>query len=270
MGIDKLKLAGSIKIFAFISYLIYFFTYNSILIENLPNDKGNFFEKIMLENKCLLIIGGSNVRQGVSAELLSTKDCESVNLGFNAEMGSVDKYLSSLSVGTKVEKIIYSSGNIWDSNNFFEESAPNIKIPSISLFTMVSYLFGNPQIIYSPNGDLKEYNCNPITSGYIIDVERFSNSNKSVTSEVYRRILILKDKFHLQNIFFRVPPIYVENENQAVLYTDLMRKRVEMLKGLGVKMVGSTIVSTDSSLFCDSFHPNARGREEFTKEIILP
>ena len=45
--------------------------------------------------------------------------------------------------------------------------------------------------------------------------------------------------------------------------------RIEILKELGVKIIGKTIVSTDSSLFCDSLHPNAMGRSVFTKEIRL-
>ena len=71
-------------------------------------------------------------------------------------------------------------------------------------------------------------------------------------------------------VYVRVPPVYVKTNKQAEKYFYLMSKRIEMLKGLGVSVIGNTIVSTDRSLFCDSFHPNAKGREFFTNEIILP
>ena len=72
------------------------------------------------------------------------------------------------------------------------------------------------------------------------------------------------------SIYVRVPPVYVKTINQAEIYQRLMGERIRMLKGLGVKVVGTTLVSTDSSLFCDAFHPNAKGREVFSKEIKLP
>jgi hypothetical protein len=80
----------------------------------------------------------------------------------------------------------------------------------------------------------------------------------------------LKKTTSSNEIFLRVPPVYVKTERQAELYKMIMGGRIEILKGLGVKIVGSTIASTDSSLFCDSYHPNAKGREEFTKEIVFP
>ena len=98
----------------------------------------------------------------------------------------------------------------------------------------------------------------------------FLSSNAIVAQEIKQRLLKLEDMADANNIYVRVPPVYVKTKSQAELYKKLMDNRIEILKGLGVKIVGSTIASSDSSLFCDSFHPNAKGREAFTKEIRLP
>ncbi len=65
----------------------------------------------------------------------------------------------------------------------------------------------------------------------------------------------------------RAAPSSVEHAEVCV---EFMNKKIEVLKGLGVKVIGETIASTDASLFCDSFHPNEKGREVFSKEIVLP
>lgn len=91
MGIDKIKLASTLKIFAFSAYLIYFYISNSSLI--------NFYDDILdlksdtelktefLSNNCLLLLGGSNVRMGLSAEIASSKSCQAINLGVSSEGG---------------------------------------------------------------------------------------------------------------------------------------------------------------------------------------
>ena len=84
------------------------------------------------------------------------------------------------------------------------------------------------------------------------------------------RTLQLENAFHTKSVYLRVPPIYVNSEEKLKAYTNLMNERIEIIKGFGVKIIGETTVSLDKSLFCDSYHSNAKGREIFSKQIKLP
>lgn len=279
MGLGKIKLASALKIFAIFAYLIYFSINNTSLIKyyegifSLKSDAE--LKSELLSNKCLLLLGGSNVRIGLSAEIASSKSCEALNLGVSGEGGGFQKYFNWLVPITLADKVIYSSAEIWRgaplSNNGEE---PAIEFPKTSLFSFIKAIFVSLKNPVTPQfnkfGDQIDYQCLNEFPSFNIKTNEFINSNHLVTQEIYKRISKLKQKTSSREIFVRVPPVYVKSKKQAELYASLMNERTEILKGRGVKIVGSTIVSTDGNLICDSFHPNAKGREEFTKEIVLP
>jgi hypothetical protein len=66
-------------------------------------------EKKLINNKCFLILGGSNIVQGLSADLLSNKYCEGSNLGLNSEFGGFYKYAKWLGYYIKSKNVIYSN-----------------------------------------------------------------------------------------------------------------------------------------------------------------
>ena len=279
MGIDKLKLAGAIKLFAIFTYLIYFAINNTSLIklyENIAYLKPETeLKRELLSNKCLLLLGGSNVRMGMSAEAISIKSCEALNLGLSGEGGGFQKYLNWLNHITLADKVIYSSALIWNFSPLIEFSEEvEVKFPRDAIFTFIKIILLNiiedPPIQFNNFGDQTKYQCHNNFLSYDIKINEFIKSNHLISKEIYKRISSLRKATNSSEVFVRVPPVYVKDKNKAELYTNLMNKRIEILKGLGVKIVGSTIVSTDASLFCDSYHPNAKGREEFTTEIVLP
>lgn len=279
MGIDKLKLAGPIKIFVFFTYLIYFSISNTSLIKLYGNNANlkpdTELKRELLSNKCLLLLGGSNVRMGLSAEAVSIKSCEALNLGIGSEGGGFKKYLNWLNGNTSANKVIYSSALIWQDSPLINNNVKDeVKFPSIALFSIIKIIFlpveNATTLVFNKFGDLNKYQCLRNFPSFNININEFINSSHLINREIYNRISSLKEITNSEEIFVRVPPVYVKTERQAELFTELIDRRIEMLKGLGVKIVGSTIVSTDSSLFCDSFHPNAKGREAFTKEIVLP
>lgn len=270
MGIDRLKLATAIKIFALFAYFIYFYIFNSNLFYYIPSEKdGHSFKKDLIYNKCLLLLGGSNVLQGLSSELLSKNFCEASNLGLNTEFGGFYNYSKWLGYDLNSKNIIYSP-EIFYSLNINDEEFMSIKIPNFSLFTILKNTFIDPRIKYSSRGDLLNYNCNSHIESFKINSDEFLKSNTVVSKEINKRVSILRNLTNSENIYFRIPPIYVDNKEDFELYTYIIGKRIEHLKDFNIKIIGKTIVSTDSSLFCDSFHPNAKGRETFTKEIVLP
>jgi hypothetical protein len=275
MGIDKLKLAGTIKLCTIGFYLIYLIFFNTSLNIYLPSNKSNdaALKENLITDYCLLIIGGSNVRQGISAQLLSESICPALNLSVNMEMGFFNLYLNWLAknlTGKKYKNVIYSPAIFWGDKLIINENSGFIDLPGVSIFTQLKSIFVDTKSIFNSRGDIESYSCASGVVPFNIKEIDFISSNAIVAQEIKRRVSILGSITGANSIYVRVPPVYVKTERQAELYTKLIDGRIEILKGLGVKIVGSTIVSTDSSLFCDSFHANAKGREVFTMEIRLP
>ena len=278
MGIDRIKLTGSIKIFVFFTYLIYFSLSNLSLIKFYANNNelktDTELKRGLLSKKCLFLLGGSNVRMGLSAEAASSKSCEALNLGVSAEGGGFQKYVKWLKSNAVANKVIYSSADIWTdaplSNSSEEEG---IKFPATSLFSFINIIFFPDKNLINPEvnhfGDQIEYKCFNNYRPFYINLHKFTDFDYLVSLEMYKRIYVLKEITNSDEIFLRIPPIYVKNKNQAIAYENLMIKRIEILRSFGIKIVDSTIVSADGSLFCDASHPNAKGREAFTKEIAL-
>lgn len=276
MVIDKLKLTTAIKIFALITYFLYFsinfFNLNSIskYPEVLKSDldlKSKFLSK-----SCLVILGGSNAKTGLSAEILSTNLCNSINLGVDYEAQGFDKYSKWLDHGNMAEKVLYSTMEVWKSSNKsgnLSDEYFNSIFPRISLFSIIKASFFSDNKSYNDFGDKINYQCFNVVGSNKTQVQDFSNSNILVAQEISRRISILKTIYKTDKIFLRIPPIYLDSNNSKI-YKKLMAERIEVLKEMGINVIDSTLVSIDESLFCESNHPNAKGREVFSKEIRLP
>ena len=139
MVIDKIKLLNLIKLIFLGFYLVYFIFFNTSLKIYLPHYKNSdsFIKGKIINDSCILLVGGSNVRQGLSAELISESMCPVLNLGINSEMGSFDTYIEWLKenlVGRKYESIIYSPSLIWNQSKIVN------KIPYVPQFPEISIL----------------------------------------------------------------------------------------------------------------------------------
>ena len=277
MVIDKLKIMCIIKFLALTIYLVYFVISNSPFIKYFGVGNNLILEtevkKDLLLDKCLLLLGGSNVHMGLSAEKLSSMSCDAMNLGISSEAGGFHNYINWLNRNLIAENLIYSPAIFWSSTPLFDNGEGELKFPTVSLFLFIRNIFFVNQIsspVFDRFGDVVGSGCNEDFPSFSIKVNNFIDSDFLVVREIDRRLTILKKIMNSDKVYVRVPPVYVKTNKQAEKYFYLMSKRIEMLKGLGVSVIGNTIVSTDRSLFCDSFHPNAKGREFFTNEIILP
>ena len=280
MGIDRLKVASVIKIFVFLAYFFYFSISNTSLIKFFEDyyfiKPDTDLKRELLSSKCLLLLGGSNIRMGLSAEDISIKSCEALNLGIGSEGGGFKKYLNWLNNDIYANIVIYSPALVWQSSPFNKNSeVAELKFPQKSIYSFINSILLNYVNEKSPSqfnkfGDQMEYKCLSNFPSFDVEINKFIESSHSINQEIYNRIFILKRATNSGEILLRVPPVYVKNKNQAELYNILMNNRIEMLKGLDVKMIGSTFASVDNSLFCDSLHPNAKGRKAFSKEIVLP
>jgi hypothetical protein len=275
MAIDKLKIASAIKLCVLGFYLVYFIGFNTSLNIYLPSSRNSdvSIKENLIGDYCLLIMGGSNVVQGISAQLLSENICPTLNLAITNEMAYFSSYHNWLAKTLKNRKYkyaIYSPSILWAYKSTVNDNPNYIDFPGVPIFAQLKNLTIDTKSIFSLRGDLESYQCNSKFNSYNIKEVDFMNSNVVIAQEISRRLSMLGNVASGNSIYVRVPPVYVKTINQAEIYQRLMGERIRMLKGLGVKVVGTTLVSTDSSLFCDAIHPNAKGREVFSKEIKLP
>ena len=269
MGIGE-KITEVVKFIAFTTYVIYLCIFNSPLSGYVLSEKDGFgFKNHLMKNKCLLLLGGSNVTHGLSADLLSNEFCDASNMGLNMEFGGFYRYARWLGDDLESKYIIYSSVVFHGINPGKKESL-DFEIPKSPLFVTFKNIFTNPNARYSKHGDLIEYKCNRSLKSFEFDRDEFKNSSYNSAEEISKRILYFKNLTKSDDIFFRIPPVYIEDRRNSELYMSLVKKRIELLKNFDVKIVGNTIVSSDKSLFCDAIHPNARGREKFSKEVLSP
>ncbi len=276
MEIDKLKLASTIKLGMLGLYSLYIIIFNTSFNLYLPEYKyGDAFKKkILIGDHCILFIGGSNVRQGISAKMSSERICPALNLGFTSEFGGFDIYINWLKEnlgGRRYSYVLYSPALFWGQKSIIEKNQNIFEFPGTSIFAQLkNFINYDDGMTFNSWGDTNNYKCSSNFVSYEVNQEEFRSASASIVKELSRRVLVLEATIKVEKLYLRVPPVYVKTKNQAELYANLIMERIKMLNELGVGVVGSTIVTTDNSLFCDSFHPNATGREVFTKEIRLP
>jgi hypothetical protein len=240
---------------------------------SLPESKkyDSSIKKQLIDDKCLLIIGGSNSRQGLSAEILSENICSTLNLSINNEMEHFSIYnnwLSANSTDKEFKYILYSPIILWSDKSISEFPNQLIDVPKISIFSQFKSIFDSKSI-FNSYGDLENYYCQSEFIPFSLNKSEFLKNNIIVAQEIKIRVLQIENTFNTKNVYLRVPPVYVNSESDYKVYTKLMNDRIEILKGLGVKLIGKTIISFDKNLFCDASHSNASGREVFSKEIKL-
>ena len=271
MELDKTIYCNKIKSVITLIYFIYVIIWVSKFNSNLPLNIENYEtrEKGNLTIKGgISILGGSNVRTGLSAEYISNKFYECYNFGISGEGGGFSEYTNF--IGNRISSpdiVIYSSSYIWsdltNDINYFDF------LPSISIISQIKAFIYTPdsnQLNFNSFGDQLEFNCGDRFGSFIINEQKFTSSNTFVVSEIIRRVEKIKNLTHSDKVLIRIPPVYVNISNKKFISQNML-KRIKSLKESGIIVVGGTICSSDKSLFCDNFHPNDKGRKFFSIEL---
>ena len=271
MELDKTIFYNKIKAVIITFYFIYVIIWVTTLQVNLPlnlEDHGIHEMGIHTMKKGVALLGGSNVRSGLSAEYISNKFLECYNFGINRELGSFSKYTNF--IGDRISSpdiVIYSSAYLWsdlpDNINYFDF------IPSYSIITQINeFIYRSDRIKSKRNsfGDVLVYQCYPIFEPFEINEQKFTFSNTNVVNEIIRRVEKIKNLTQCDKVLIRIPPVYVKNDDKKFISQTII-KRIKMLKESGIIVIGGTICSTDKSLFCDNLHPNNKGRNFFSIEL---
>jgi len=270
MELDKTiyynKIKSVITLIYFIYVIIWVSKFHSNLPLNLTNDeihkKGNHTIK-----RGISLLGGSNVRTGLSSEYISNKFYECYNFGISSEGGSFSEYTNF--IGNRISSpdiVIYSPSYIWsdytDNTNYFDF------LPSYSIISQIKAFntSDSNQLNFNSFGDQLEYNCGDRFKSFIINEQKFTSNNTFVISEIIRRVEKIKNLTQSDKVLIRIPPVYVNISNKKFISQNMI-KRIKSLKESGIIVVGGTICSSDKSLFCDNFHPNDKGRKFFSIEL---
>ena len=282
MVADKNKYFNKIKIFVILIWLVYLIIYNSKFRVHLPlhfdyadyNDYS--IKKEITLRKGIALIGGSNVRSGLSAEIIGDNFYNCYNFGVSSESIKFSEYIDFIGDRISSDIVVYSTKYIWydsptDKTYFFNYF---YYVPSYSIISQItefispvsSNLNSSKSSYFNSFGDQVGYECDTVIQSDNISEDIFIRNNIVIVEDIINRIKILKKITGTDKVLIRIPPIYV-NEDRKKLISKMIDLRIKALKKAEIMIIGETVVSSDKSLFCDNFHPNEKGRTVFSNEI---
>lgn len=250
-------------------WVVYLFLCQTRLSLILPLNQVMDFnlKKRVPKNSDLVLIGGSNVSVGLSAKKISEK-FKCVNLGLFGECQGFDKYVAWLGDTLSSNFIIYSPADIWlsDFNKGPVQVRSNIP-PIIVQFKALWSLLYRPNLYYDEYGDsMIEYPTYEVHS-FSTNSRISFKKDSLIVFEIINRVKTLKKFYGSSKVFIRIPPIYVNSQNENLLRI-IAKNRVCLLKSYGLDVLGGTLTSKDFSLFKDDLHPSQKGRDYFTSELV--
>jgi hypothetical protein len=282
MAADNIKYFNKIKIIALVIFLIYAIVYSSKFRYYLPlhsnySDYIDYNEKkSIIFRKGIALVGGSNVRMGLSAEIIGDNFNNCYNFGISSEGIKFSEYLNFIGDRISPEILVYSTKFIWYDSPLDKTYSYNYLdfIPSHAITSQITdFIFPGKSNLESSNllffnsfGDQVGYDCDNRILSYNVNQKIFTRNNSLIIEEVVRRVKKLKILCKTEKVFVRIPPVYV-NQERIKLVSEIINYRIKALKESGIILVGKTIVSSDKTLFCDNFHPNEKGRKYFSMEL---
>lgn len=228
-----------------------------------------------------IVVGGSNALTGVSARRISLKtNSNAYNLAISACEGAglLDYPNWLLQSNSSTKSVIYSSMNIWhlarrshcelysDSLSNQPYHRPLIVIP---LARTISNALQKMSFSINEYGDLTVPSCDALIPPF--DPE-FAHPNETVNIRLknfIRMVNATKEYMHADDIFVRIPPIYVSP--QAVpKFENYLSYIHTAFREQGITLLGTgQALTTDPTKMCfGSNHPTNEAREEYTDALI--
>ena len=282
MVVDSIKYFNKIKISALVIFLGYAIVYSSKFKVYLPlhSNYSNYIDynekKSIVFRKGIALVGGSNVRMGLSAEIIGSNSNNCYNFGISSESIRFSDYVNFIGDRISPHIVVYSTKFIWYDSPLDKTYSFNYFdfIPSYAISSQITdFIFRGKSNFESSNllsfnsfGDQVGYDCDNLILSYDLNQKTFTRNNILIIEEVVRRVKKLKIICKTDKVFVRVPPIYV-NHKRVKLIRELINFRIKALKESGIIVVGKTVVSSDKTLFCDNLHPNEKGRKYFSMEL---
>lgn len=283
MGLDNMSFVKKseymVKTLLFGLWAVYL-CYSHTQSGRIMNDKMLYDAKSQKENisdkkVAILIIGGSNAMTGLSANqieesLIGIGDVLNLSLPAAEGAGKIN-YPEWLSFRiTEAKTVIYSSMDFWHlSGNApfnLESQHPSDNFSAPPLYKFIKNI--SAKYHFDSKGDWLDYNC---TQPDYTEVASMVDLNlvSARMQELKERLDKLKIATNAQQIFLRIPPILVteNNVNIAKAYLEAAELRLRQ-SGINIFLQKTYITSDLNSMCFGGNHPNKLGRFHFTTEIV--
>ena len=228
----------------------------------------------LIRPSCLLVLGGSNARNGVSAAALSSPGCPALNLAVSAELGNFDRYMAWLGDGARTETVIYSTLLVLSP-------APSSGAPVFDAIDHVTPLAGrlkamllgqpeNTSSVFTLVGDQIHYACDAAFRGRYLELGSLEHGTPEVVAELSRRVAAIKRVTGARRVVLHTPRVYIDDSagrNGKSRILEVLGGRLAAIRQAGIEVMDAPVVHSNRSMFCDDRHANAKGREEITVEI---
>lgn len=229
----------------------------------------------LIRSSCLLILGGSNARDGLSAAQSSTSRCPALNLAVSAEMGDFDRYLGWVDGKANAEVVIYSSVLMLSaappSNGHLPDGVEHVTPIAGMLRKRFSPEPKDAAVKFTASGDVLKYRCTRAFPVHPFETKGFERATTSVVAELVRRTEAIKRATGAEDVFLHIPRMLMMGRHDGVRarrLAALISARVTAARAAGLHVLPTTVLHHDRSLFCDDRHGDRRGREAFTAEVI--
>ena len=275
MAIADLKIESWSKALCLGVLSVYLLSQVSIALRTTPGaDNADALAKaLLIRPSCLLVLGGSNARNGFRAAALSTPGCPALNLAVSAELGNFERYMAWLGDRAQAETVIYSTMLV------LSPTLPSDD-PVLGAIDHVTPLAGrlkvlllgqpeDPSSAFTPMGDQIRYACDQAFRGQYLELAGLERGTPEVVAELSRRVAAIKRVTGARRVVLHTPRVYVDDplrRNRRSRLLEALGGRLTAIRQAGIEVLDAPVVHSDRSMFCDDRHANAKGREEITAE----
>jgi hypothetical protein len=231
----------------------------------------------LIRPSCLLVLGGSNARNGFSAAQLSTPGCPALNLAVSSELGGFDRYMAWLGGRARADTVIYSTLLIVSPSSEGDGSDDGV----LGVIDHVTPLAGRLRVMllgqadlpsseFTPSGDQLHYVCDSTFRGQYLEFSNLERGTPEVLEELARRVAVIHRVTGARRVVLHTPRLYVDAQllrSAETRFLKTLGQRLAAIRIAGLAVLDTPVVNSDRSLFCDERHASAKGRDAISWQV---
>jgi hypothetical protein len=228
----------------------------------------------LARSSCLLLLGGSNARNALSASQLATDNCPALNLAVSEELGSFEVYMAWLGPHARAEIVVYSTLLMLSSSPAESDGLPSVLDHVTPLASRLKQMFvgqtDESVKNFTSSGDQVHYVCHSSIRDQYPDLLGFERQTPSVVAELTRRVALIRQVTGASKVVLHTPRMYISDElglDSKSKFRTVLDERLAAIRKAGIEVLDTPVVHSDKDLFCDSVHANSKGRDLFTAQL---